>query len=79
MIRQEALEGFRDFDELTDEERQPYLDHVANMADGLLYCGRVWSAWEVGTMEADDFQEMGEEWIYQQAKEMYKFFIGMTI
>lgn len=67
------------FDEMTDEQRQPYLDHVANMTDGLLWCSRVWSAWHVGTMGPDDFMEMDEDWIYEKAKEMYEFFAGKPI
>jgi len=35
-------------------------DLIASYVTGYYWCGRVWSAWQVGTMSADDFQPAEE-------------------
>jgi len=35
-------------------------DLIAQMLNGVYYCGRVWEAWGVGTMSEDDFSPAGE-------------------
>jgi hypothetical protein len=44
-----------------DEVRQCVRDAVADALAGLYYCGRVWSAWGVGTMSEDDFSPADED------------------
>lgn len=45
----------------SDEMRQNVRDAVADALAGLYYCGRVWSAWSVGTMSEDDFSPAEED------------------
>jgi hypothetical protein len=44
-----------------EETRQRMRDAVAGALTGLYYCGRVWSAWSVGTMSEDDFSPADED------------------
>lgn len=44
-----------------DEVRDRVRDAVAEALDGVYTCGRVWSAWSVGTMSEDDFAPAGED------------------
>lgn len=47
-----------------DEEakaRDRVRDAVAGALDGLYTCGRVWNAWNVGTMSQDDFAPAAED------------------
>jgi hypothetical protein len=46
--------------DLTDELRERVRDAVAQALDGIYYCGRVWSAWQVNTMREDDFTPAAE-------------------
>lgn len=46
--------------ELTDAQREQVRDAVAQALTGIYYCGRVWSAWQVGTMGEDDFTPAAE-------------------
>jgi len=41
--------------------RESIRDAVADSMTGLYHCGRVWSAWGVGTMSEDDFSPAGED------------------
>jgi len=45
------------FENLSDEEKEFYYDKASEFFEGrdLLYCTRVWSAWNIGTMRSDDF------------------------
>ena len=66
------------FEQLTEAQKQKFLDHVANTLDGFLWCDRVWSAWGVGTMSQDDFSPAGtDEVIYEHAVSMYIMFLEM--
>lgn len=66
------------FEQLTEAQKQKFLDHVSNTLDGFLWCDRVWSAWGVGTMSQDDFSPAGtDEVIYEHAVSMYIMFLEM--
>ena len=66
------------FEQLTETQKQKFLDHVANTLDGFLWCDRVWDAWYVGTMSQDDFSPAGtDEVIYEHAVSMYIMFLEM--
>jgi hypothetical protein len=40
--------------------REALVDLIAEHLTGTYYCNRVWSAWSVGTMGQDDFEDVGE-------------------
>ena len=66
------------FEQLTEAQKQKFLDHVTNTLDGFLWCDRVWDAWYVGTMSQDDFSPAGtDEVIYEHAVSMYIMFLEM--
>lgn len=41
-------------------DREELVVAIANCLDGTYYCGRVWSAWQYGTMSEDDFVPVDE-------------------
>jgi hypothetical protein len=41
---------------LNEAQRAAVRDAIAAALTGVYYCGRVWSAWNIGTMSQDDFQ-----------------------
>lgn len=43
-------------DSLNDAQRAAVREAIAAALTGVYYCGRVWSAWNIGTMSRDDFQ-----------------------
>jgi hypothetical protein len=45
---------------LTDEQHQKLRDAFAQALTGVYVCGRVWEAWQYGTMTEDDFQPASE-------------------
>jgi hypothetical protein len=45
---------------LTDEERKKLRDAFAQSLTSVYVCGRVWEAWQYGTMTEDDFQPASE-------------------
>jgi hypothetical protein len=47
--------------DLSDEERQPYIDLAIQILSNLWYCTRVWSAWSYNTMTQDDFIPANED------------------
>lgn len=55
LARQPVSEG------LTEAQRIAVRDAVAESLTGVYYCGRVWSAWGVGTMSEDDFTLAAED------------------
>jgi len=63
------------FDDLTEREQQPYYDEAQATLCDLLWCTRVWEAWSVGTMTADDFIRADEdnEILHDAAKSLYRF------
>lgn len=46
--------------EPSDEQREKLIDLIAEHLSGTYHCTRVWSAWGVGTMSEDDFEDVGE-------------------
>lgn len=40
--------------------REKLIDLIAERLSGTYHCLRVWSAWNVGTMSQDDFEDVGE-------------------
>ena len=45
---------------LTDEQRTSLRDAFAQALTSVYVCGRVWEAWQYGTMSEGDFQPAGE-------------------
>lgn len=63
------------WEDLTDEEQEPYLELVSEMTEDLLYCDREWSAWSYGTMSSHNFSNANEDddWVAEKAEEIYYF------
>ena len=53
-------EGFNDACKKPEQEPVALRDALAEALTGTYVCGRVWSAWNVGTMTEDDFQRADE-------------------
>jgi hypothetical protein len=41
-------------------DRERLIDLIAEHLSGTYHCTRVWSAWQVGTMSENDFEDVGE-------------------
>ena len=71
-LRPEDIE--EEFDALPEETKQKFYGLISDTLDGFLCCGRVWSAWGVGTMSEDDFSPAGDDpdVIHRHAVAAYK-------
>ena len=63
------------FDDLSNEERRPYIDEAQTLVRGLYGCSRVQSAWAMGTMSQDDFYAAEEDTgtVMDVAARLYEF------
>lgn len=63
------------FVELSDSEKQFYYDKAVDFFNGkdLLYCTRVWNAWQYNSMSEDDFLnvEDDDDLIHELAEFIY--------
>jgi len=63
------------FNDLSEKEKQKYFDWANELiTDDVLFCTRVWSAWNVGTMSEDDFFPAYEDddFIYRIAEALFE-------
>ena len=51
----------KEWEDLTDEEKQPFFDAADSILRPLRYCNRVWYAWDIGTMSEQDFVPANEK------------------
>lgn len=57
---EERMEALAQQGEHVAELKEKLTDKFADMLAGTYHCGRVWSAWQFGTMGEDDFSDVGE-------------------
>lgn len=65
------------FSELSDTQKQPFLELAEEILYGLHYCTRTWSAWNYGTMDESDFIEAQTDsnLVFEKAELIYNFYI----
>jgi hypothetical protein len=63
------------WEQMTDDEREPYFDAAVDILSDHLTCTRDWKAWDYGAMSADDFHPAGSDQtiLYDTAYMLYKF------
>jgi len=68
------------WDDLSELEKTPYLDQVANTVDCLYWCTRTWEAWYVGTMQPNDFVLIADDddFIDIHARALYDFTVQQS-
>ena len=68
------------FEDLPPLIQEQFYDFVEEVVDGLLYCDRTWTAWEVGTMSADDFAFVADDYgfVSEKAEELWNFCVRIN-
>lgn len=49
------------FEDLSEERQGYFQDKATDLLSGLLWCQRVWEAWDKGTMDKHDFVDADED------------------
>ena len=67
----------KEWGDLTDGEKQPFLDAAHGIPAPLHYCSRMWLAWQIGTMSEEDFVPANEkeEILIETACYLYNNFV----
>lgn len=67
------------FENLPPLVQEQFYDFVESITDGLLFCDRTWTAWEVGTMRDDDFALANDDYgfVSEKAEELWYFCVRM--
>jgi len=74
-----SMDLHKKFKDLSDKEQEEYLVLVRNIiGEDPMFCTRSWSAWNQGTMEAEDFSLVLDDvdYVYDKAEYLYDELLG---